>query len=249
MKAMIFAAGLGTRLRPLTDSMPKALVKVGGIPMLERVIIHLRDCGFDRIIVNVHHFGQSIIDFLNENDFGIEIAVSDERDTLLDTGGAIVKAREWLDGDEPFLVHNADILTDLDLGEMMRRHERLGASATLLVSGRQSSRYLLFDDSMRLHGWTNVTTGDCLPVGIDAGRYSRFAFGGIHVISPSLLNRLHAYGGDAPFPIVPFYVKSCAESGIYGYVPEGQCSWFDIGRHSTLEAAESYLSRKETDKK
>lgn len=249
MKAMIFAAGLGTRLRPLTDHCPKALVEVGGGPMLERVITHLRECGFDRIIVNVHHYADMVIDFLKKNDFGVEIAVSDERERLLDTGGAIVKAAGWLDGDEPFLVHNADILTDLDLRQMMERHVALGATATLLTAPRDSSRYLLFDEAGRMHGWTNVKSGECLPVGIDPKSYSKLAFGGIHVMSPSILKKLAGYGGSDAFPIVPFYVSCCSESPIYSYMPKSEYMWFDIGKPATLAAAESYISARKSDKK
>lgn len=246
MKAMIFAAGLGTRLRPLTDNMPKALVEVNGVPMLERVILHLKNCGFDRIMVNVHHFADMIIDFLRENDdFGIDITISDERDQLLDTGGALVKAREWLDGEEPFLVHNADILTDLDLREMMLRHKESCADASLLVASRESSRYLLFDDFGRLHGWTNVKTGECMPEGIVPSDYSQLAFGGIHVISPALIKSMVEYCPHDAFSITPFYVKSCNDISIYSYMPDRQYAWFDIGKPSTLSAAENYLSIKE----
>ena len=244
MKAMIFAAGLGTRLRPLTDNMPKALVRVGDVPMLERVICHLKECGYDSIVLNVHHYADMIIGFLRErNDFGIEIKISDERDRLLDTGGAIVKAREWLYDNEPFLVHNADILTDLDLGEMMRWHVENKADANLLTAARESSRYLLFDDASRLCGWTNVKTGECLPEGMEVDRYSRRAFGGVHILSPSLPDMMADYGGDSAFPIVPFYVSACRELSIYGYMPDSPYSWFDIGKPSTLAAAESYLGK------
>ena len=147
MKAMIFAAGLGTRLRPLTDHTPKALVSVAGKPMLERVILRLKEAGFNDITVNIHHFGEQIIEFLRaNNDFGITIHLSDERDMLLDTGGGIKKARPFLDGNEPFLVHNADILSDINLAELYRHHRESNAEATLLVSQRQTSRYLLLDD-------------------------------------------------------------------------------------------------------
>ena len=132
MKALVFAAGLGTRLRPLTDHQPKALVPVGGVPMLERVIGRLKAAGFDEITVNVHHFGQQIIDFLQaKQNFGLTIHVSDERNQLLDTGGGILKARPYLDGNEPFLVHNADIMTDIDLGAIYRKHVESQAHATL----------------------------------------------------------------------------------------------------------------------
>lgn len=144
MKAMIFAAGLGTRLRPLTDHMPKALVPVAGKPMLERVILRLKEAGFNEITVNIHHFGEQIIDFLRTHDnFGTEIHISDERGMLLDTGGGIKKARPFLDGQEPFLVHNADILTDIDLAGLYRHHLESDAESTLLVSERKTSRYLL----------------------------------------------------------------------------------------------------------
>ena len=147
MKAMIFAAGLGTRLRPLTDHTPKALVPIAGKTMLERVILRLKDAGFNDITINIHHFGEQIIEFLRtHNDFGATIHISDERDRLLDTGGGIKKARPFLDGNEPFLVHNADIICDVDLAELYRHHRESNAEATLLVSERQTSRYLLLDD-------------------------------------------------------------------------------------------------------
>ena len=126
---MIFAAGLGTRLRPLTDDRPKALVEINGVTLLERVIKRIIEVGFNDITVNVHHFGDKVIRFLNERHFDAEIHVSDERDMLLDTGGGVLHARQWLDGDEPFLVHNADILTDLDLRAFYRSHVKSGAVA------------------------------------------------------------------------------------------------------------------------
>lgn len=163
---MIFAAGLGTRLRPLTDHTPKALVSVAGKPMLERVILRLKEAGFNDITVNIHHFGEQIIKFLRaNNDFGITIHLSDERDMLLDTGGGIKKARPFLDDNEPFLVHNADILSDINLAELYRHHRESNAEATLLVSQRQTSRYLLLDDANRLHGWINKSTGETKPEG------------------------------------------------------------------------------------
>uniref|UniRef100_UPI003FEE6622 nucleotidyltransferase family protein n=1 Tax=Phocaeicola sp. TaxID=2773926 RepID=UPI003FEE6622 len=168
MKAMIFAAGLGTRLRPLTDNMPKALVPVAGKPMLERVILRLKEAGFNEITVNIHHFGEQIIDFLRAHDnFGTEIHISDERGMLLDTGGGIKKARPFLDGQEPFLVHNADILTDIDLAGLYRHHLESDAESTLLGSELKSSRYLLFDDDYHLHGWINKATGEVKPAGFD----------------------------------------------------------------------------------
>lgn len=239
MKAMIFAAGLGTRLRPITDNKPKALVEVGGVPMLRRVIENLKRYGIDEIVVNVHHFPDQIKEYLSVNDnFGVKLHISDESDKLLDTGGGILKAREWLDGDEPFLVHNADILTDVDLGEMIQRHRESDADATLLVAQRTTSRYLLMDNVMRMHGWTNVKTGEVKPAGIDIADYRAYAFGGIHIVSPSLFDDLERYGRKADvFSIMPFYIEACGTKKIAGYEPAIDHNWFDIGKPGTLKAA------------
>ncbi len=142
---MIFAAGLGSRLKPLTDTMPKALVPVAGRPMLEHVILKLKASGFTEIVINIHHFGEQIIDFLKANDnFGLTIHISDEREQLLDTGGGVRKACTFFEhSDEPFLVHNVDILSDVDLKELYDYHLQNGSVATLLVSRRKTSRYLL----------------------------------------------------------------------------------------------------------
>ena len=160
MKALVFAAGLGTRLKPLTDSMPKALVPVCGEPLLYHVLTRLRAAGYDEIAGNVHHFADQIRNYLSENDFGIPILVSDETDLLRETGGGIRHARPFLEGgDAPFLVHNVDILSDLDLG-WFRRQTRPEALATLLVRERKTQRYFLFDRDMRLVGWTHIATGE-----------------------------------------------------------------------------------------
>lgn len=219
MKAMIFAAGLGTRLRPLTDHTPKALVSVAGKPMLERVILRLKEAGFNDITVNIHHFGEQIIEFLRaNNDFGITIHLSDERDMLLDTGGGIKKARPFLDGNEPFLVHNADILSDINLAELYRHHRESNAEATLLVSQRQTSRYLLLDDANRLHGWINKSTGETKPEGFSfqERQYKEMAFGGIHVISPSLSAIWKADNGkgSSPLFLLSIRVRNSLHTGL-----------------------------------
>ena len=160
MKAMIFAAGLGTRLKPLTDTIPKALVPVGGRPLIEIVIDRLKTAGFDDIVINVHHFADMIEEYVrSRHDFGIRIRFSDERDTLLDTGGGILHAKSLLEGAGHFLVHNVDILSDVDL-KSFAASAASDALATLLVSRRQTSRYLLFDNGMHMAGWTNVSTGE-----------------------------------------------------------------------------------------
>ncbi len=243
MKAMIFAAGLGTRLRPLTDHTPKALVPVAGKPMLERVILRLKDAGFNDITVNIHHFGGQIIDYFRAHDnFGTNIHISDERDMLLDTGGGIGKARPFLDGSEPFLVHNADILSETDLAAFYRHHVKSGAEATLLVSERETSRYLLFDDNLRLKGWVNKSTGEVKPGGFDyrEKEFRELAFGGIHVISPSLFRFMDDERWTGKFSIIPFYLSVCREACVQGYVPQGE-QWFDVGKMETLKKAEEWL--------
>ncbi|RGM44798.1 MULTISPECIES: nucleotidyltransferase family protein [Bacteroides] len=244
MKAMIFAAGLGTRLRPLTDNMPKALVPVAGKPMLERVILRLKKAGFDDITINIHHFGGQIVEFLHANNsFGLNIHISDERDMLLDTGGGVKKACPFLDGNEPFLVHNADILTDIDLTTFYRHHQDSNAEATLLVSERKTSRYLLFDDSYNLHGWINKSTQEIKPEGFNfhEGDYKELAFGGIHVISPSLFRYMKNEQWTGKFSIIPFYLSICQHIPIQGYPLQG-FQWFDIGKPETLAKAEEYYA-------
>lgn len=245
-KALIFAAGLGTRLRPLTDTMPKALVPVGGVPMLQRVILRLKEAGFTDLTINIHHFGQQIIDFLQTNNyFGTTIHISDERGQLLDTGGGIRKARPFLDGNEPFLVHNADILSDIDLNALYQHHLQAHAEATLVVSRRNTSRYLILDrEQLRLQGWINKSTGEVRPDGfqyqIDSLNLCEYAFGGIHVVSPTLFKRMEAPDWEGKFSIIPFYLSICREIPIVGYPLEGQ-KWFDIGKPETLHLAEEAL--------
>lgn len=244
MKAMIFAAGLGTRLRPLTDNMPKAMVPVDGKPMLQRVIENVSSYGFTDIVVNIHHFGQQIIDFLaDNNNFGLNITISDERDLLLDTGGGIKAVRHLLDDGKPFLVHNADILTTLDLGAMYKHHCKSNADATLLVKSRKTERYLLFDNDNRLQGWINKKTGETRPATFNPtnGVYQEFAFGGVHVISPTIFDTLEDYSNEPKFSITPFYIDKCKELSIQGYNPT-RYEWFDIGKPETLALANTYFS-------
>ena len=175
-QAMIFAAGLGTRLKPLTDTMPKALVPVAGQPLLWHVIMKLKDAGFGRIVVNVHHFADQIIDYLCANDnFGLDIRISDEREQLLETGGGIKKALPLFDPSEPILIHNVDILSNLDLNALPTD------APLLVVSERKTKRYLQFNDTMRLIGWKNIETGE-----VKGCEGHSLAFSGIHLFHPSL---------------------------------------------------------------
>ena len=244
MKAMIFAAGLGTRLRPLTDHMPKALVPVAGVPMLQRVILRLKESGFNDLVINIHHFGEQILDFLKANqNFGVRIRISDERVELLDTGGGIRKARPLLDGDEPFLVHNVDILSDIDLAAFYRLHLEHPCDATLLTNHRQTSRYLLADAEGRLRGWVNKSTGEVLPAGATyvEGNYTELAFGCIHVLSPSIFRYMEDERWHGKFSIIPFYIDICHRADVRCHAIDSE-GWFDIGKPETLAKAEEYLT-------
>lgn len=241
MKAMIFAAGLGTRLKPLTDHMPKALVPVAGKPMLEHVILKLKAAGFTELVINIHHFGEQIIGFLEANrNFGLTIHISDERDMLLDTGGGIKKARNFFSGDEPFLVHNVDILSDTDLKALYEYHLHSGNDATLLASPRKTIRYLLFDDENLLRGWINKDTLQTKPEGFiyRTGQYREYAFSGIHVISPSLFRYMDRWQGK--FSIMDFYLQTCRKARLGGYLTE-QLRLIDIGKPETLAKAEEFI--------
>lgn len=215
MKAFILAAGLGERLRPLTNDKPKALVKAAGMTMLERTIRTLARGGFDSFVVNIHYFGEQIIDFLAKHDnFGYDIQISDERDLLRDTGGAIKHAAPLLEGDGKFLIHNVDIVSNLDIPWFVGRSLASDAEASLLVSDRATSRYLLFDDDDLLVGWTNVTTGEVKTPygGVDVDGCKKKAFSGIHVFSDKLLAEM----SDMPekFSVIDFYLSMCASHKI-----------------------------------
>ncbi|MBQ6747492.1 MAG: nucleotidyltransferase family protein [Bacteroidaceae bacterium] len=243
MKAMIFAAGIGSRLKPITDTMPKALVPVGGVPMLQRTLLRLKEAGFTDVTINIHHFGQQIIDFLQQNDnFGLDIHISDERDELLDTGGGILKARPFLEGDEPFLVHNVDILSNIDLRQVYDGHVQSGADATLLVSDRTTTRKLLFDKEMRMQGWLNHSTGEVLPEDFVwmPEQHRELAFEGIHVISPTLFKYMgEGTQWQGKFSIIPFYLSVCKQLHLRGYELK-DITWFDIGKPETLQKANEY---------
>ena len=247
MKAMIFAAGLGTRLKPITDTIPKALVPVCGEPLLKHVIIRLKESGIDDMVVNVHHFADKVIDYLAQNDFGVRIAVSDESDRLLETGGGILHARDLLVRGEPsdgrFLVHNVDILSDLDIRAFVDAW-RPGALASLLVSSRKTQRYLLFDDDMRLVGWTNIATGEVRSPypGLDPSGCTMLAFSGIHQVSDSVFDVMESEGMGERFPIMDFYLKVCDRYPIYGIKP-ASLELIDVGKLDTLALAEEFIRK------
>lgn len=226
---MIFAAGLGTRLKPLTDTMPKALVPVGGQPLLWHVIMKLKKSGYERIVVNVHHFADQIIDYLRLNDnFGLDIRISDEREQLLETGGGIKKAFPLFDPSEPILIHNVDILSNLDLNQLPTD------APVLVVSQRQTKRYLQFDDEQRLVGWKNIETGE-----VKGREGHSLAFSGIHVFHPSLVPLLSEWPDR--FPIMDFYLSACATHLIKGFEAI-DLRLMDVGKMDTLDQAENFIN-------
>lgn len=247
MKGLIFAAGLGTRLRPFTLSAPKALVELLGVPMLERVILKLKSYGITDITVNVHHFAGQITDFLEAHDnFGVTIHVSDETDLLRDTGGGVLHAERFLAGSEPVVIHNADIYTDFDLNELIQRHLTSGADATMLGAIRDTQRYLFFNQKDRLCGWGNIATGETRPEGFDMTQpgLKRLAYGGVQIFNPeAIYPLLKQYGAETEkFGIFPFYIANCDRLNIHAFTPAEQYHWFDIGKPESIERAEAELS-------
>lgn len=232
MKALIFAAGLGTRMRPLTDNLPKALLPLGDGTMLSEVIERLKKAGVNEFVVNAHHFADKIAAYLDENSgFGAAVSVSIEKEKPLETGGGIKKARKLLEGDGRFLVHNVDIMSNLDIPEFIGK-SRTDALATLVVSERETKRYFLFDRDMRLCGWTNVETGEVKSPypGLDVTKCRKLAFGGIHIISDNIFPLLEKW--PEAFSITDFYISVCKDCPIYGYVQDSLVLT-DIGKKET----------------
>jgi NDP-sugar pyrophosphorylase family protein len=230
MKAMIMAAGLGTRLKPITEQIPKALVEYEGITLLEHAIIHLRLHGADKIIVNVHHFADQVIDFLKKNDFEVDIEVSDESGDLLETGGGLRKAA-WFFDDQPFFVRNVDVISDLDLTKLMGYHLDNKSLATLAVRKRETSRYFLFDDQHNLCGWKNVSTGETIWCGNEVENAASLAFSGIQVIDPTIFPLITETG---KFSLTTLYLRLAREHRIKGF-EEPNRIWMDIGKPENLK--------------
>ena len=244
MKAMIFSAGLGTRLKPLTDTMPKALVPLAGKPLLQWQVERLRDAGIRDIIVNVHHFPDMIIDTIRRNNgWGCHITVSDERDLLLDTGGGLRKAimanGEWLMANEPILACNVDILSNIDLRALMASYTSSPRtprpSSLLVVSDRPTQRYLCFDPNDRLCGWTNIPTGELR--GHD-GRH--LAFSGMQILSPEALALLPQMPADK-FSLIDFYLRVMNELPLQAYVPTDY-RMMDVGKIDQIAQAEAFAA-------
>ena len=236
MKAMIFAAGLGTRLKPITDIMPKALLPIGGKTLLEWQLEKLAAAGIRDIVINVHHFADKIEQFVAEHDsWGLNIRFSDEREMLLETGGGLRKAAALLGKDEPVLVCNVDVLSNICLENLIAAHDKKSL-ATIVVSARETQRYFLFEDR-RLAGWTNLKTGEVKPTGLEVSGLERLAFSGMHVVSPEIFKLMSHY--PERFPIVDFYIEQCQNHVINAYVPS-HYRMMDIGKIDHLQEAEQF---------
>lgn len=236
MKALIFAAGKGTRLKPFTDHHPKALVKVNEVPLLERNIKYLKSFGINDFVINIHHFGNQIVDFLKENDnFNCKIEISDERGELLETGGGLIFARKFLDHGEDFLIMNADILTDINITDLVTYHKKIKDFATLAVSDRESSRKLLFNDDLVLRGWLNVQTGEQRLAEFNKG-FKALAFSGVHCINPSIFEKIKRKG---KFSVMEEYLDLMHTEKIHGYVHDRLL--IDVGRPESVIEAEKHF--------
>jgi NDP-sugar pyrophosphorylase family protein len=236
MKAMILAAGLGTRLRPLTDDRPKALVEVGGRTLLEICLERLRGFGVSEVIVNTHHFAEMVEVYLKAHgNFGMRIEISRE-DALLDTGGGVKRAAWFFlegGGDEPFLVHNVDVMSSIDLGAMVRFHRERGALATLAVQERKSSRYLVFDEDGVLCGRETGLVREC-------GDTTQLAFAGIHVLSPRIFSEMTEVGA---FSIIDAYLRLAGSGERAVAFRADESDWRDLGRPESVAAAEREMGR------
>ncbi len=270
MKAMIFAAGLGTRLKPITDTLPKALVPVCGKPLIEYVCRKLMASGINEAVVNIHHFAGKIEAWAEEQDWVVTsgqeweetagregkmfIELSDERKMLLETGGAVLHARRYLEGCGRFLIHNVDIFSNADL-EWFAGQVRPDALATLLVSERRTTRYLLFHpETMRLVGWLNTDKNDyhLEDQSLKVEDCRALGFSGIHILSDEVLDMMDEYVKEkglpvddesgTKFPIMNFYMWACMKRPIYGVVAEN-LDFLDVGKLDTIELAEAYAKK------
>lgn len=236
MKAMILAAGLGTRLGTLTAAKPKALVEVAGKPLLQHCIDNLIAQGFNYFVINVHHFASQVVQYLESHHFDAQIFISDESDLLLDTGGGILHAKEILKGEEPFLVHNVDILSNINLADLYSLHCKSNSLSTLAVSKRNSSRVFLFNNAMKLVGWRNIVSGE-EKISILEEAYNPFSFSGIHVLSPRFFDVVSRVGA---FSIVDAYLDLCKGNEIHGVDYTG-FRILDVGKPESIDKAEAFF--------
>lgn len=243
MEGFILAAGLGTRLRPLTNDRPKALVEVDGTTLLEHTIHTLEAAGISHIVINVHHFADKIIDFIGSHQWHAAIDISDERDLLLDTGGGLKHAEALFSGHENILIHNVDILSGIDLRDVKDHHKKQGNLVTLCVSRRETKRLLEFDEKGLLVGRATDYSAPASrqPSSLESREEQRlFAFSGISVVNPALFSLLPK--ADHPYPVIDEYILLSAEGhriGSYEHSPE---HWLDVGKPETLELAKNFFN-------
>ena len=239
MKAIILAAGFGTRLKPITEKKPKALVEINGKTLLQLTIERFKLFGINDIIVNVHHFAQDVIDYLNINkNFGVNVSISNERDLLLDTGGGIKNASWFFDSDSPFFVHNVDIISGIDLKEFYKKHVESKVLVSLAVRERESSRYLLFDKNDTLCGWKNVKTGEEIRARIPDGELHQLAFSGIQIMDPAIINYMP---DEKVFSVIDLLLNLAPNYLIKAY-RHNDTFWIDVGKKENLTEAGKHFN-------
>jgi NDP-sugar pyrophosphorylase family protein len=238
LNAMIFAAGLGTRLRPYTDNKPKALVELAGKTLLQRAIEKLKELNVDRIVINVHHFADQIEQFLKENEnFGLDIHISDERDELLETGGGLKKASSLFIPNAPILIYNVDVLSSLNLNQFIEEHRKSEALVSMVMRKRESSRYLYFNADKQLTGWKNCKTEEVKLARKDMDQSSPLAFSGIHLIDPRIFQMIEEEG---KFSIIDLYLRLAKTEKLIAFEDTSEL-WFDLGKPHDLERAKNYV--------
>lgn len=239
MKAIIFAAGLGTRLQPLTNNCPKALVQLNGKPLIWYAINKLIDAGVSEIIVNIHHYGEQILDYFAGQHLPVPVFFSDERHILLDTGGGLLKAKPYLEDSSPIIAYNVDIISSVILKEVIAFHQSQKSLATLVVRNRETSRYLHFDEQMQLTGWKNHQTGEEKICRSNFDTLKPYAFSGIQVLSPEIFNLITETG---KFSIIDLYLRLAKNEQITGFLDESDF-WIDLGKKGQIEEAEKQLMK------
>lgn len=235
---MIFAAGCGTRLKPITDTTPKALIEIGGHSLLELVLRKMAYSGIRDIVVNVHHHSQQIIRFLLQNRFpGLNISISDESGKLLDTGGGLKKAASLLAGEEPILLHNVDVISNISFSELETAFRQSGVMAMMAVKDRPSTRQLVFDDDLILKGWINHQSGESISIGVQPEYPHLLSFSGISIVSPDLPNALPMKG---VFGLVPALLKLADKNPVKAFTKDHR--WIDVGKPESIGQAVSHIN-------
>jgi len=238
MEAMIFAAGLGTRLQNETADKPKALVEIGGRTLLERAIEKVTEAGATQIVVNVHHFSEKVIQFIQDHQWQVSVRISDESGLLLETGGGLKKAAPLFAGNQPILLYNVDVLSDVNLRNMVEIHLESGALASLLVRNRETQRYFKFNEEMQMVGWINRQTGEKKISRKDNfEQATELAFSGIHIVQPEIFGFMPE---EERFSIVKLYLELAKTKTIKGIVDDSEL-WLDVGKPDELEAARNML--------